>query len=76
MMEQVFQVELPEWEPKETPQEGREKGSIRQVDNIGVNLIVRLGKKRNASRGHCRVKHWRCPRSGKETWPQSRNFPR
>lgn len=45
MMEQVFQVELPEWEPKETPQEGREKGSIRQVDNIGVNLIVRLGKK-------------------------------
>ncbi|MBC8921909.1 flagellar motor switch protein FliN, partial [Escherichia coli] len=44
-MEQVFQVELPEWEPKETPQEGREKGSIRQVDNIGVNLIVRLGKK-------------------------------
>lgn len=46
MMEQVFQVELPEWEPKEPSQEGREKGSIRQVDNIGVNLIVRLGKKK------------------------------
>lgn len=25
MMEQVFQVELPEWEPKEPSQEGREK---------------------------------------------------
>ncbi|AHI55212.1 FliM/FliN family flagellar motor switch protein [Listeria ivanovii] len=44
-MEQIFQVELPEWEPKEINQASREKGTIRQVENIGVKLSVRLGKK-------------------------------
>lgn len=43
MAEQVYPVELPEWEP--VPKGDRDTGNLKQVENIGVNLIVRLGKK-------------------------------
>lgn len=36
MMEQVFQVELPEWEPKETPQEGREKALFAKLTILAL----------------------------------------